>query len=282
MPLVLGRFVGSSGAALSSQRDETKYSVFQPGYHNNEIRHSLWSDRVKGIFTRNSSDPSIPVYTFYAESSQNLAVYFGRTDATLNTNLFNRKMSPVLLFSYLDVLWRFPTTILYAQRLKMYLNGRFALTRSFQGVMADTLKLAECNDSNVDIVVLAFVTSIVGGGGYPNLSFDDLCSGQTAKMASLGATGLKLCVDLAAQITRCQALGKKILVSIGGSLGNATFSSTAAATTGATMMWNMFGGGNGIDSSLRPFGDVQVDGFDISTSSFMVTLHLESANTSSR
>lgn len=133
----------------------------------------------------------------------------------------------------------------------------------------NTSLFSQCNNTNVDIVILSFITSIIGGGGYPDLSFDTFCSGQTAKMVSVGATGLMLCSSLAAQISQCQALGKKVLLSIGGANGNTTFSSSAAAKGAAAMMWNCFGGGAGINSDLRPFGNVKVDGFDIGIFSFL-------------
>jgi chitinase len=127
----------------------------------------------------------------------------------------------------------------------------------------NTTLFAQCNDTNVDIAVLGFLTNIFDGGGYPDIGFTDLCSGQTAEMVAANATGLMNCSSLALQISQCHDLGKKVLISIGGSLGNATFSSVANAQEGARLLWDTFGGGSGVDAGLRPFGEVEVDGFDI-------------------
>lgn len=152
-------------------------------------------------------------YVFDATSKQNLAVYFGSTNATSTTTL-----------------------------------------------------LAQCSDPNIDIVILGFILSVLGGGGgYPELDFGTVCTGQNAAMEAAGATGLLSCTSsLAPMISECQALGKKVLVSVGGALGNVTFQSSAEATSAASMLWDVFGAGTGIDGALRPFGeDVTVDGFDL-------------------
>lgn len=148
--------------------------------------------------------------TFDSTASSNIAVYFGRTNATRKGGL-----------------------------------------------------LPLCQDRNINIVVLAFITKIFAGGGYPEITFDQLCDGPTTEMRTEGATGLVSCVDLANDITACQSLGTKILIGIGGQNGNATFSSSAEAEQGANMLWNVFGGGNDLNTTLRPFGNVTVDGFDV-------------------
>ncbi|KAL3421576.1 chitin recognition protein [Phlyctema vagabunda] len=165
-----------------------------------------------------SSIPPYPIQIrsssskFSAKSASNIAVYFGRTDETANTNLSD-----------------------------------------------------QCNDTNIDIVILAFTTSILSGsGGYPNISFASLCDGYTSTMLSKGAVGLRQCTNLATEIKACQKAGKKIFVGVGGNSGNVTFASEDEATQSAVMLWDVFGGGNGVGSGLRPFGDdVYVDGFDL-------------------
>ena len=161
-------------------------------------------------------------YRFDAKSSSNVAVYFGRTDETDNTNL-----------------------------------------------------TAQCEDSNVDIVILAFLTDVFGGGDYPDMAFEKLCSGQTGEMIAAGATGLLSCTSLASEIAQCQTLGKKVLLGIGGQNGNATFSSSSSAESGATLLWNLFGGGSGESSGMHPFGTSIVDGFDIGMSPFFNDLNTE-------
>jgi len=51
-------------------------------------------------------------------------------------------------------------------------------------------------------------------------------------------------------------------------VGNYGFSSASQATTFATTVWNIFGGGS---SSTRPFGTSIVDGFDLGIDSLDVT-----------
>ena len=120
-----------------------------------------------------------------------------------------------------------------------------------------------CKNENVDIVILAFLTDFFGAGGFPKVNFGPACGGQTAAMQSAGASGLLSCPDMASQISQCQSLGKKVLLSLGGSLATSAFSSDSQASGFATKLWDLFGAGTGIDPGLRPFGDVKVDGFDV-------------------
>lgn len=117
-----------------------------------------------------------------------------------------------------------------------------------------------CNNIDIDIVVLTFIHEIIGGGGYPNIDFGVLCSGQTSEMVAADATGLLWCPDLANAIGDCQSIGKKVLVSIGGAKGNVTFTSAVMANQSAQMLWDVFGAGTAYDVNYRPFGDIVVDG----------------------
>lgn len=119
-----------------------------------------------------------------------------------------------------------------------------------------------CQDVSIDIVVLAFVNNLFSGGGYPSVNFGPYCNnGPTAAQSAAGATGLLDCSDLASQITTCQGLGKKVLLSLGGAISTSSIPDAASAQSLATNLWNLFAGGT---SDLRPFGNsVSVDGFDI-------------------
>ena len=66
-------------------------------------------------------------------------------------------------------------------------------------------------------------------------------------------------------IQTCQNLGKIVLLGLGGAVGSYGFSSSSQAASFATTLWNAFGEGWG---SIRPFGWVTVDGFDLGTQSF--------------
>ena len=121
-----------------------------------------------------------------------------------------------------------------------------------------------CQNPSVDIIVLAFLTTFFGPNNYPTLNFGSACgSDTTAEMKAKGATGLLSCPDLAKDISGCQAAGKKVLLSLGGSLATSAFSSDDQATQFASTLWNLFGDGNGESAGMRPFGDVKIDGFDI-------------------
>lgn len=160
--------------------------------------------------------PSSGSGQFDAQSSKNVAVYYGQTDATAKVSL---------------------------------------------GEM--------CQDANVDIVVLAFLNKLFGPGGLPTLNFGAACNGQTPQMESAGATGLLSCPDMASQIKQCQGLGKKVLLSLGGSNAVTAFPSDSKATDFANQLWDLFGAGTGVDAGLRPFGDVRLDGFDVGKSSIL-------------
>ena len=120
-----------------------------------------------------------------------------------------------------------------------------------------------CKHGNVDIVILAFVTDFFGPGGFPTIDLKAACYGHTPQMKSAGATGLLTCPDMAYQIKQCQGLGKKVLLSLGGSKAKSEFPNDLLASDFANQLWDLFGAGTGVDAGLRPFGDVTVDGFDV-------------------
>ena len=120
-----------------------------------------------------------------------------------------------------------------------------------------------CQDDNVDIVVLAFLNNFFGAGGYPSLNLGAACGGPSVKMQAAGATGLLSCPNMEKDITTCQGLGKKILLSLGGAEATTAFSSDSQASDFANKLWNLFGGGKGESDGMRPFGNAVVDGFDI-------------------
>lgn len=105
-----------------------------------------------------------------------------------------------------------------------------------------------CDSSDIDIVLLSFLTS------FPSLqlNFANACYDTFSD-------GLLHCTAIAEGIKKCQQNGKKVLLSMGGASGSYGFSSDDEATTFATTLWNKFGGGS---DSERPFDDAIVDGFD--------------------
>jgi len=61
------------------------------------------------------------------------------------------------------------------------------------------------------------------------------------------------------------------MLSIGGNSSLIKFSSDEAAKNFAGVLWNLFGPSGNVDPELRPFGMVEVDGFDIGTSSLSLS-----------
>ena len=75
---------------------------------------------------------------------------------------------------------------------------------------------------------------------------------------------LLYCPELAGNITACQrGWGKKVTLSIGGSTSNIKFTSEKQAKNFGTVLLNLFGPPGNVDVELRPFGMMEVDGFDI-------------------
>ncbi|EED17962.1 class III chitinase, putative [Talaromyces stipitatus ATCC 10500] len=115
-----------------------------------------------------------------------------------------------------------------------------------------------CENSDVDVLQLAFVTVINGPGGAPEINFANIGDNCT----TFDGTSLLNCPQVGADIKTCQDAGKTILLSIGGATySEGGFSSKNAATAGAQLIWETFGPDSNI-SALRPFGDAVVDGFD--------------------
>lgn len=133
-----------------------------------------------------------------------------------------------------------------------------------QSPATDSFTLEQmCQDPDVDLVVLAFLTTFFGPAGQPVINFGPATGGTpTLGAQKINATGLLDCPLLAKNITTCQSLGKKVLLSLGGATGATNFTSDAQATSFATNLWNLFGGGM-TNSDMRPFGSVKIDGFDV-------------------
>lgn len=75
--------------------------------------------------------------------------------------------------------------------------------------------------------------------------------------ATFPGTSLLNCKKLASDIKACQAKGKLITLSLGGSAGNVSFTGDNQAKAFADTVWNLFLGGH---SDKRPFGSAVLDG----------------------
>ena len=90
-----------------------------------------------------------------------------------------------------------------------------------------------CQETDVDIVLLSFLNL------FPdplNVNFANQC-GNTFE------SGLLHCSQIGADIKTCQSLGKTVLLSLGGGVGDYGFSDAASATKFADTLWNKFGAG---------------------------------------
>ncbi|KAJ9207305.1 CAZyme family GH18 [Paecilomyces variotii] len=116
-----------------------------------------------------------------------------------------------------------------------------------------------CDNDDIDVFQLAFVTMINGEGGAPEVNFSNAGNNCT----TFDGTALLNCPQIGADITTCQSKGKTILLSIGGATyTEGGFTSESAAVAGANLIWETFGPQSSSSSVNRPFGDAVVDGFD--------------------
>lgn len=84
--------------------------------------------------------------------------------------------------------------------------------------------------------------------------------GQICSEGSNGTfpgTSLVNCTGIAREIKACQAKGKLVTLSLGGSVGSVSFSGDDQAQAFADTIWNLFLGGS---SKTRPFGSAVLDG----------------------
>ncbi|KAL4793404.1 glycoside hydrolase superfamily [Aspergillus venezuelensis] len=116
-----------------------------------------------------------------------------------------------------------------------------------------------CDDANIDVIVLAFLMTVNGLGGAPEVDF----STASEDCEVFPGTNLKNCPQIGEEITTCQSKGKTILLSIGGATySEGGFASTSAADAGAELIWKTFGPDSGDSKIHRPFGKAVIDGFD--------------------
>ena len=113
-----------------------------------------------------------------------------------------------------------------------------------------------CADPAYDAVLLSFVDRF-GNFSVPHFDLADHCSGH------LPNSSLLHCPQVGKDIAACQAMGKTVLMSLGGADGKHSFVSKEDAVDLAHQMWNLILGGSG---SLRPFDSAVLDGIDLDVS----------------
>ncbi|CAI0449795.1 unnamed protein product [Linum tenue] len=111
-----------------------------------------------------------------------------------------------------------------------------------EGTLSET-----CATGKYAYVNIAFLNNF-GNGQIPELNLAGHCN-----PASNG------CQGVSTGIRDCQARGIKVMLSLGGGIGNYSLASRADAKGVAEYLWNNFLGGK---SSSRPLGDAVFDGID--------------------
>jgi chitinase len=128
----------------------------------------------------------------------------------------------------------------------------------------------------MDIIPIGFVNSFPDQSttpdgrplnGYPAANYANACGG-TLWVAPDGTQTqmFQNCWQIAADIPKCQAMGKKILASLGGDSPGTFIASSESAKSFADFLWGSFGPLQDETMTLfpRPFGtNVVVDGFDL-------------------
>lgn len=121
---------------------------------------------------------------------------------------------------------------------------------------------AYCSSSaGVDVIVLAFLYQFGNGAPIP--------AGTIGKSCSISKSGMSSqCENLATSIRKCQSKGVKVILSLGGAVGQYSLSSQSDAESIGQYLWDAYGDTKA-EKIHRPFGKTFVDGwdFDIEVSS---------------
>jgi chitinase len=153
--------------------------------------------------------------------------------------------------------------------------GSYGIT-AWWGQSEGSLTLDEvCASENVDTVAISFLSSFWHGGRggpshslWPTLNIGRFTQFPTAAQTAANAPGLFDGSALVEPMKKCQAGGKKLLLSIGGQwdIANVTFGDDHQASAFAHNFWSLFLGGTGNSTTdpIRPFGtEVILDGIDL-------------------
>ncbi|KAJ6050112.1 hypothetical protein N7444_006828 [Penicillium canescens] len=108
------------------------------------------------------------------------------------------------------------------------------------------------SDSDIDIIVFAFLNQYGNGQTIP--------SGSIGQSCSISASGEpRQCDTLAAAIQQCQSNRIKVILSLGGAVGNYSLSSQQEAEIIGQNLWEAYGNTDG-SNIPRPFGSTFVNG----------------------
>lgn len=193
-----------------------------------------------------------------------------------NSRLLAMAATAMTTFSYVANAWENVNTnlVVYWVRLfKLSLLQELTI-RINQGQGPNQQRLSHfCQDSTIDIIPIAFLNIFPDQSkGYPGTNFGNQCGAETYKNPSDNTTSplLSNCPLIGPDITTCQKAGKKILLSLGGSVpSDQSTGSDSSAITFAIFLWQAFGPIQDGYTGPRPFGDAVVDGFDFDIESII-------------
>ncbi|KAI9715854.1 MAG: hypothetical protein M1812_005674 [Candelaria pacifica] len=130
-----------------------------------------------------------------------------------------------------------------------------------------------CENTAIDIIPIAFLDIFPdqGAGGYPGTNFGNQCEDDYYTTPDgTKSQLLSNCQNIVQDIPYCQSLGKKIFLSIGGGYPiNYEIKNDASAVAFANFVWGAFGPKKHAWTGPRPFGDIDVDGFDFDIESLI-------------
>ncbi|KAF6162087.1 hypothetical protein GIB67_008216 [Kingdonia uniflora] len=136
-----------------------------------------------------------------------------------------------------------------------------------EGTLTET-----CQTGKYAYVNIAFLNKF-GSGRTPGINLASHCDTRAVGGCTRFSNGIR----------NCQNMGVKVMISLGGGIGDYSFNSATDANQFADYLWNNFLGGR---SGSRPLGDAVLDGvdFDIETGStqFYATLARALSGFSSR
>ncbi|KAK2775254.1 hypothetical protein FQN52_004036 [Onygenales sp. PD_12] len=134
-----------------------------------------------------------------------------------------------------------------------------------QGAYQDRLRHF-CEQTSLDIIPLSFVHIFPeqGPGGYPGSNFGNQCADSYfVTKDGIETKLLSDCHQISEDIPICQALGKTILLSLGGGVRGYKITTKKSATDFADFLWGAYGPKTSAwGDNFRPFGDNVLDGFD--------------------
>lgn len=131
-----------------------------------------------------------------------------------------------------------------------------------------------CQQDALDYVTLSFINESPendGATNYPGMEFAAHCPGTTYAVNGVASNLIEGCTDIQEGIPVCQALGTKVILSIGGvfdaTLANYNVTTKANGRYFADFLWGAFGPYNATFGGPRPFdlsatAHNSVDGFD--------------------